>query len=46
LALLPAAAGAAEGRILVASKIDTEGASLGNMIVSLLEAHGLARIPT
>ena len=42
VALLPAAAGAAEGRIVVASKIDTEGALLGNMIVSLLEAHGLS----
>jgi osmoprotectant transport system substrate-binding protein len=42
LALLPAAVGAAEGRIVVASKIDTEGALLGNMIVTLLEAHGLA----
>ena len=41
VALLPAAAGAAEGRIVVASKIDTEGALLGNMIVALLEAHGL-----
>src|SRR6266404_4125277 len=39
---LPVAAGAAEGRIVVASKIDTEGALLGNMIVSLLEANGLA----
>jgi len=42
VALLPAAAGAAEGRIVVASKIDTEGALLGKMIVSLLEAHGLS----
>jgi len=41
-ALLPAVAGAAEGRIVVASKIDTEGALLGNMILSLLAAHGLA----
>src|SRR5215813_7007676 len=40
--LLPAVAGAAGGRIVVASKIDTEGALLGNMIVSLLEANGLA----
>jgi len=39
---LPIAAGAVEGKIVVASKIDTEGALLGNMIVSLLEAHGLA----
>jgi osmoprotectant transport system substrate-binding protein len=42
LALLPAMVSAAEGKIVVASKIDTEGALLGNMIVSLLEAHGLA----
>jgi osmoprotectant transport system substrate-binding protein len=42
LALLPVLGGAAEGRIVVASKIDTEGALLGNMIVALLEAHGLA----
>jgi len=42
LALLPAVAAAAEEKIVVASKIDTEGALLGNMIVSLLEAHGLA----
>src|SRR6516165_4121211 len=39
---LPSLVGAAEGRIVVASKIDTEGALLGNMIVSLLEARGLA----
>jgi osmoprotectant transport system substrate-binding protein len=42
VALLPAVANAAEGRIVVASKIDTEGALLGNMIMSVLEAHGLA----
>jgi len=42
IALLPAVVSAAEGRIVVASKIDTEGALLGNMIVSLLEGHGLA----
>jgi osmoprotectant transport system substrate-binding protein len=42
LALLPAVVDAAEVRIIVASKIDTEGALLGNMIVSLLEANGLA----
>ena len=42
LALLPAMGGAAEGKIVVASKIDTEGSLLGNMIVALLEAHGLA----
>ena len=40
--LLPAVVGAAGGRIVVASKIDTEGALLGNMIVPLLEARGLA----
>jgi osmoprotectant transport system substrate-binding protein len=40
-ALLPAIVSAAEDRIVVASKIDTEGALLGNMIVSLLEARGL-----
>ena len=42
LALLPAVANAADGKIVVASKIDTEGALLGNMIISVLEAHGLA----
>src|SRR5271165_6968144 len=42
MALLAAAAGAAEDRIVVASKIDTEGALLGSMIVSLLQAHGFA----
>ena len=42
LALLPAAVGAAEAKIVVASKIDTEGSLLGSMIVALLEAHGLA----
>ena len=41
VALLSAGAAAAEGKIAVASKIDTEGALLGNMIVALLEAHGL-----
>jgi osmoprotectant transport system substrate-binding protein len=40
LALLPGVVGAAEGRIIVASKIDAEGALLGNMIIALLEAHG------
>ena len=39
-AALSVAAGGAEGRIVVASKIDTEGALLGNMIASLLEARG------
>src|ERR1700751_577190 len=42
VASLPIAAVAAEGRIVVASTIDTEGALLGNMIVSMLETHGLA----
>ena len=42
LALLPAAVGAAEAKIVVASKIDTEGSLLGSMIVALLEANGLA----
>src|SRR5439155_6465765 len=42
LALLPGVVGAAEGKIVVASKIDAEGALLGNMIVTLLEANGLA----
>src|SRR6476660_1451433 len=41
LALLPGVGSAAE-RIVVASKIDTEGALLGNMILTLLEANGLA----
>jgi osmoprotectant transport system substrate-binding protein len=39
---LPIAAGAADANIVVASKIDTEGALLGNMIISVLQAHGLA----
>jgi len=34
-------AAAAEDRIVVASKIDTEGALLGNMILALLEARGI-----
>jgi osmoprotectant transport system substrate-binding protein len=42
VALFSASAAAAEGKVVVASKIDTEGALLGNMIVALLEAHGLA----
>jgi osmoprotectant transport system substrate-binding protein len=42
LTLVPAMVGAAEGKIVVASKIDTEGSLLGSMIVALLEAHGLA----
>lgn len=35
------AASASEGKIVVASKIDTEGALLGNMMLALLEARGL-----
>src|SRR6202007_353751 len=31
-----------DGAVLVASKIDTEGALLGNMILALLRAHGVA----
>jgi osmoprotectant transport system substrate-binding protein len=42
LALVPTGVGAAEEKIIVASKIDTEGALLGNIIISVLEAHGLA----
>jgi osmoprotectant transport system substrate-binding protein len=44
LAALPLdpAAAASGDRIVVASKIDTEGALLGNMILALLAAHGLA----
>src|SRR5215469_5415039 len=41
LTFLPAVISRAEGSIVVASKIDTEGALLGNMIVAVLEAHGL-----
>jgi osmoprotectant transport system substrate-binding protein len=41
VALLPTVVSAAGDRIVVASKIDTEGALLGNMIVPLLEARGL-----
>jgi osmoprotectant transport system substrate-binding protein len=36
------AAQASDGKIVVASKIDTEGALLGNMILALLQARGLA----
>ncbi|MBO0738458.1 MAG: ABC transporter substrate-binding protein [Alphaproteobacteria bacterium] len=36
------AGAAAEGQIVVASKIDTEGALLGNMILAVLQAHGLS----
>jgi osmoprotectant transport system substrate-binding protein len=41
LTFLPPVISRAEGSIVVASKIDTEGALLGNMIVAVLEAHGL-----
>ena len=41
LTFLPAVISRAEEKIVVASKIDTEGALLGNMIVAVLEAHGL-----
>jgi osmoprotectant transport system substrate-binding protein len=33
---------ASEHKIVVASKIDTEGALLGNMMLAILEAHGFA----
>jgi osmoprotectant transport system substrate-binding protein len=36
------AAQASDGKVVVASKIDTEGALLGNMILALLAARGLA----
>jgi osmoprotectant transport system substrate-binding protein len=39
--LIHAVSAAAEDKIVVASKIDTEGALLGNMILALLGAHGL-----
>src|ERR1700751_2293971 len=40
--LLPIASiSAAEGGVVVASKIDTEGALLGNMILNILDAHGV-----
>jgi osmoprotectant transport system substrate-binding protein len=39
--LAAAVAAPAAERIVVGSKIDTEGALLGNMILALLEAHGL-----
>jgi osmoprotectant transport system substrate-binding protein len=42
LAISSIAAVAADGKIVVASKIDTEGALVGNMIIAVLEAHGLA----
>jgi osmoprotectant transport system substrate-binding protein len=36
------AAQTTEGKIVIASKIDTEGALLGNIILALLQAHGLS----
>ncbi len=39
--LFPASPGRAAGAIVVASKIDTEGALLGNMIAAMIEARGL-----
>jgi osmoprotectant transport system substrate-binding protein len=39
--LFPAAPARAAGAVVVASKIDTEGALLGNMIADMLEARGL-----
>ena len=41
VALFPTVRGGAAGAIVVASKIDTEGALLGQMIAALLEARGL-----
>jgi osmoprotectant transport system substrate-binding protein len=42
LALVPANRAGAAGAIVVASKIDTEGALLGQMIAALLEARGFS----
>jgi osmoprotectant transport system substrate-binding protein len=39
--LFPEAATPADGAIVVASKIDTEGALIGNMVALMIEAHGL-----
>jgi osmoprotectant transport system substrate-binding protein len=39
---LVSAAAALAAPVVVASKIDTEGALLGNMIVAMLSAHGIA----
>lgn len=43
-AIIPiaSAAGSSGERIVVASKIDTEGALLGNIILAVFEAHGFA----
>lgn len=40
--LLPATSAAAADEVIVASKIDTEGALLGNVIAALLENKGIA----
>src|SRR5271168_3931360 len=42
VALIGTPAQARDGAVVVASKIDTEGALLGNMILALLGAHGVA----
>jgi osmoprotectant transport system substrate-binding protein len=42
VALFPPAPARAAGAIVVASKIDTEGALLGHMIAAVLEARGLS----
>src|SRR5271168_2382522 len=42
VALIGPPAQARDGAVVVASKIDTEGALLGNMILALLGAHGVA----
>src|SRR5438270_1470683 len=39
--LIGSPAQARDGAVVVASKIDTEGALLGNMILALLRAHGI-----
>jgi osmoprotectant transport system substrate-binding protein len=41
VALIGSPAQARDGAVVVASKIDTEGALLGNMILALLRAHGV-----
>jgi osmoprotectant transport system substrate-binding protein len=42
LALIGSPVQARDGAVVVASKIDTEGALLGNMMLALLRAHGVA----
>jgi hypothetical protein len=42
VALIGSPAQARDGAVVVSSKIDTEGALLGNMILALLRAHGVA----